>query len=389
MTAKQLFSKTMPFVWAKLALGAITVLISVVLLAILMGLGWLFGDSAMLITFCIWVGAVGVIRFALMHYLGYLVKAGHIAVIAEACFTGQIPADQVNYGKTMVQQRFATSNIYFAVDNLVTGAVKQIQKGIGKVGDVLDFIPGMEAVTNVAQFFVSISLGYIDECCLGWTFYNKQQDAFKSAADGVVIYAQNWKVLLKNAAKTMLKVLLGTVVIALIIFVPIGLIFKLLKWSGLIAFLLACLIAWVVKFAVMDSYIMIQMMASYMNVAPQTQITFDLYSKLSGLSKDFKELWKKGQEVGPEPAYAGAGAETTYNETAAAPDTQPPQNAQIPQQNPMPQNTQTALKTPIVQNTQAAPAAHNNSAKSIFCGQCGTKNDSGTRFCGNCGAKLS
>ncbi len=349
MTAKQLFNKTMPFVWAKLALGGALVLISAVLLAILMGLGWLFGEGAMLVTFCIWCGAVGVLRFVIMHYFGYLVKAGHIAVVAEACFTGQIPANQVDYGKRAVTERFATSNIYFAVDKLVTGAVKEIQKGIGKVGNALDFIPGMEAVTGAAQFFVSIALGYIDECCLGWTFYNKNQGAFKSAADGVVIYAQNWKTLLKDAAKTMLKVIIGVVVIALIIFVPIGLLFKLLKWSGLFAFLLACLIAWVVKFAVMDSYIMIQMMASYMGVAPQTTITFDLYGNLCNLSGKFKELWGKGQTESPQPAYAAAG--TAYTATS-----------------------------------QAAPVQ--TAAKPVFCGQCGSKNEPGTRFCGSCGAPM-
>ena len=162
MTAKQLFNKTRPFCMAKLALGGATVLLSVILFAILMGIGWLFGDGGLFVTFIIWIGGTGVIRFALMHYAGYLVKAGHIAVIAEAMKTGQVPAGQVNYGKEMVKQRFATSNIYFAVDNLVTGAVKQIQKGIDKLGNAVDFIPGMGAVTGIAKFFVDISLGYID-----------------------------------------------------------------------------------------------------------------------------------------------------------------------------------------------------------------------------------
>ncbi len=365
MTSKQLFSKTMPFVWAKLFLGGATVLISVILLAIFMGIGWLFGEGAIFIAFCLWLTAVGGVRFVIMHYMGYLVKAGHIAVIAEACYTGKIPPNQVNYGKEMVIQRFATSNIYFAVDKLVSGAVKQIQKGIGKVGDFLDFIPGMEAATSLVQFFVSISLGYIDECCLGWTFYNKQQGAFKSAADGVVIYAQNWKTLIKSAAKTMVKVLIATVVIALLIFVPIGLLFKLLKWSGLAAFVIACLIAWVIKFAFMDSYIMIQMMSSYMSVAPQTTLSFDLYSKLSGLSKDFKELWGKGQQEEPQAAYATAEA---------------------------PVNGNTVNETPTNNNasfiTNETAATTSTPAKPVFCGQCGAKNEPGTRFCGNCGAKM-
>lgn len=349
MTAKQLFSKTMAFNMAKLALGGATVLLSAVLFAILMGIGWLFGDGGMGVAILIWIGGTGVIRFVIMHYMGYLVKAGHVAVIAEAVTTGQIPANQVDYGKKMVTERFATSNIYFAVDKLVTGAVKQIQRGVEKVGNALDFIPGMGAVTGLAKFFVDISLGYIDECCLGYTFYKKEQGAFKSAADGVVIYAQNWKSLLKNAAKTMVKVVLLMVVLAIVIFVPVGLLFKLLKWSPLVAFLLACLAAWVIKFAFVDSYIMIEMMVTYMGLAPNTVITFDLYSKLSGLSGSFKELFNKGQQEQPAPAYAGAAA---------------------------------ATPTP----TAAQPAQAG--AKPVFCGQCGAKNEPGTRFCGSCGAKM-
>jgi len=347
MNAKQLFNKTRPFCMAKLALGGATVLLSVILFAILMGIGWLFGDGGMLITFIIWVGGTGVIRLALMHYVGYLVKAGHIAVIAEAMKTGKVPANQVNYGKEMVKQRFATSNIYFAVDKLITGAVKQIQNKIDKLGNKLDFIPGMEAVAGLAKFFVSISLGYIDECCFGWTFYNPDQGAFKSAADGVVIYAQNWKVLLKDAAKTMAKTIGLLVVMALVIFIPVGLLFKLLKWSGLVAFLLACLIAWVVKFAFMDSYIMCQMMVSYMQVAPNTVITFDLYSKLCGISSKFRELFKKGQREDPQPAYAGA----------------------------------TASSVPVATAAESV-------GRPVFCGQCGAKNAPGTRFCGSCGAPM-
>lgn len=381
MTAKELFSKTTPFIWAKLLLGLITVGVSALLLALFMGLGWLFGEGGIFFMFLLWIGATGFVRFLLMHYMGYLLKAGHVAVIAEACKTGVVPDNQVAYGKEMVTQRFVTSNIYFVVDNLVTAAVKQIQKVVGKVGGALDFIPGMGAVTGLAQFFVSISLGYVDECCLGWTFYKKEQGAFQSAADGVVIYAQNWKALLGGAAKTMLKVILLMVGIVLVVFVPIGLLFKLLHWSPFAAFLLACLVAWVVKFAVADSYIMIQMMAIYMQVAPGTQITFDLYGKLCGLSAKFKELFQKGQEEAP--AYAASGpVPTGQTPTGPAPTGQTPTG-------PLPTGQTPTGPAPTAQIPAGQiPAAGSQSAKPIFCGQCGAKNPAGTKFCGSCGARM-
>ncbi len=353
MKSGQLFRKTMPFAIAKLVLGAITILISVILLAILLGIGYLFGENGMAICILIWIGSIGVIRFAIMHYFGYLVKAGHVAVLAEAVTTGKVPENQVNYGKEAVKKRFATSNVYFAVDKLVSGAVKQIQRGISKLGNALDFIPGMGAVTNIANFFVELSLGYVDECCLGYTFYKKEQGAFKSACDGVVIYAQNIKHLLKNAAKTMLKVILLSLVVLVAVFVPIGLLFKLLSWNAFIGFLLAVFITWVIKFAFLDSYILCQTMASYMEVAPTTEITFDLYTKLCGISGKFKELFNKGKAEEPQTAYAGA------EQANAQPQYQPQANTQ----------------------TTEAP-------KPKFCGQCGAKNDSNAGFCGSCGAKI-
>ncbi len=353
MKSGQLFRKTMPFAIAKLVLGAATVLISVVLLAILLGIGWLFGENGMVICIFIWIGATGAVRFAIMHYFGYLVKAGHVAVLAEAVTTGKIPDNQVNYGKEMVKKRFATSNIYFAVDKLVSGAVKQIQRGISKLGNALDFIPGMGAVTNIANFFVELSLGYVDECCLGYTFYKKEQGAFRSACDGVVIYAQNIKHLLKNAAKTMLKVILLSLVVLIAVFIPIGLLFKLLSWNAFIGFLLAVFITWVIKFAFLDSYILCQTMASYMEVAPTTEITFDLYGKLCGISGKFKELFNKGKAEEPQMAYADA----------RQANAQPQHQAQV--------------------NTQTTEAP-----KPKFCGQCGAKNDANAGFCGSCGAKI-
>lgn len=346
MNAEQIYSKTKPFVWAKLLLGLATVAVAAVLFAILMGLGWLFNSGSVIgIMFIIWLAAVGVVRFIVMHYFGYLVKAGHVAVIAEAVSTGNIPDNQVAYGKKMVTERFATSNIYFAVDNLVSGAVKQIQGTVQSVGNALDFIPGMDAVTGLAKYFINISLGYIDECCLGYTFYKKDDSAFKSAADGVVIYAQNWKKLLKDAAKTMAIVIVAMVIIVVVCFIALGVLFRVMHWNGLVAFILSVLIAMTIKFAFIDSYIMVKMMTSYMEAVPETQISFDLYNSLCGISGKFKELFEKGQKE--QPSYASAGS------------------------------TDTAFKA-----VEEVP-------KYIFCAECGAKNETDSKFCAECGAKIN
>jgi len=304
MEAGEIYRKTMPFCWAKLMLGALTVAISAAILAVLMGLAWLFGESGITgVLLLVWLAATGVVRFLLMQYVGYLVKAGHIAVIAEAVTTGRVPDNQVAYGKHMVTERFASSNIYFAVDKLVAGAVRQLQGYLQTAGNAFDFIPGMNALVKVGKLFIDISVGYIDECCLGYSFYKRDQGPFKSAADGVVIYAENWKTLLSAAAKTTLMVIGLLVAVTLVAFVVLGLLCKVFGLPGYLGFLFACLIALAVKFAFIDSYILVKMMASFMEVAPSTVLKVDLYGTLCAASSKFQELYEKGKSeiFSPKP----------------------------------------------------------------------------------------
>ena len=284
-----------------------------------------------------------------------MLKAGHVAVITEAVTTGRVPDNQIAYGKERVKERFLTSNVFFVIDKLVGGAVRQLQRGFERVaGSLGNIIPGMNAVVSIGKMFIGIALGYIDECCLGYTFLKKDQGAFKSATDGVVIYAQNWKKLLKDAAKTTAIVVIFIIVITLVSWVLFGLLanmffknsdFKFLAQG--VAFLLACCVALAIKAAFIDSYMLVKMMVSYMQEAPTTVITFDLYGKLSGLSGKFKELFNKGQQENPSSQPVAAAAGTAQSATPVSGD------------------------------------------KPKFCGECGAKNAPGTKFCGECGKPMA
>jgi len=354
MHAKEIFVKTMPFCMAKLLLGLLTTVISAVILAILMAIAWLFNAGGVTgILLLVWLGATGLVRFFLMQYAGYLVKAGHVAVITEAVTTGHIPEDQVAYGKRMVTERFTSANVYFAVDKLVGGAVRELQSSLQRAGNALDAIPGMALLVKGGKLFLEISLGYVDECCLGYTFYKREQGAYKSAADGVVVYAQNWKKLLGGAAKTTLVVIVLLVAITLVAFIVLGLLAKLFGLPGYIAFLIACLIAYTIKFAFIDSYVLVNMMVLYMEAAPTTEIAFDLYSELSAISSKFAELYEKGKNEILRPSAA-----TQAEHHQSGPDAS------------------------TGGGRQEAPGEH------VFCRACGEKNVAGAKFCGKCGGAL-
>lgn len=292
-----MYLKTMKFVWLKLALGGAIFLISAITMFLFLWIGSLVGSgSGIAIALCLWAILIGGVFTFAERYIGYMLKAGHVAMVTTAVTTGTLPENQLEAAKSMVKERFATANVYFVVDRLVSGAVSQLQRGLQKVEDLLGKIPGVAVIVSFAQLFIHIALNYIDECCLGYTFLHREQSAFKSAADGVVIYFQNWKTLLKNAAVTTLIVMGISLVAWLLPFLIFVSLFSLLHIHWIFAFILALIIAAIIKSSFVDSYMMVKMMVSYMQVAPSTEITFDLYDKLCKLSAKFRNLFNKGQQ---------------------------------------------------------------------------------------------
>lgn len=300
MKVNEIYGKTMKFVWLKLGLGLAVTAISLVLLAIIMGIAALTkSGDAIVVAAVIWFVLTAIIYGLAMNYMGYMLKAAHIAVVSTAVTTGAIPDNMVETGKNMVVERFGATNAYLVLDRMISGAVSQLQKAVGKIDNIFGDIPGVSAVVNFVQVFIGIALGYIDECCLGYTFCKKEESAFKAGCDGVVIYFQNIKHLLKSALVTSLIVVGLTLVAWLIPFALFGAIFSALKIHMLFAFLIAVVVANVLKTAFIDSYIMVRTMAAYMEVAPSTVITYDLYDKLCKLSSKFKSLFKKANESVP------------------------------------------------------------------------------------------
>jgi hypothetical protein len=85
-----------------------------------------------------------------------------------------------------------------------------------------------------------------------------------------------------------------------------------------------------------------------MEVAPSTEITFDLYGKLCGFSSKFKELFNKAKEENPSIAYASSGS--------------------------MPAS---------IYDTPVSPPVH-----SKYCGNCGAEISGQGNFCESCGASV-
>ncbi|MBQ3164535.1 MAG: hypothetical protein IJC02_08365 [Lachnospiraceae bacterium] len=293
MKAKDIWLGTMKFNWIKLGVGLGFDLVALILLIVFCAIGAVIGEFiGAYVAFLVWGFTVFKVYHVVSDYVSYMIKSAHIACMAVAVQEGKIPENMVETGAQLVKERFVSSNVYIGVDKLVGGAVGQLQRTVGKIGGFLDFIPGMDNAVEILQKFIGIFLGYVDECCLGYTFVNKDQNAWKSACDGVCIYFQNVKTFLKEAVKITFIVMVFTTVVAIIaMLLMLGLV-GIFNVPSLGAVVLGIMVALTLKEAFVDSYIMCQMLTVFLQVAPQTELSVDVYGKLCGLSSKFKEMWQ-------------------------------------------------------------------------------------------------
>ena len=353
MTPKQLWSMTMPFVWAKLTLRLLAILVGAIIMAIcifIFNANPAVGFFAIIIGFALAISAYGFI----VQVFGYAIRVGHIAVLTQTIKTGQLPPNQLAYGKDMVVKKFATAGVFFVLNKLIDRAVGQLQSTLGSALGALGGL-GMGGVVKFAQKFVGMALKFVDECVIGWIFYNddKQQTATKGAVDGVVIYFQNWKAILGGALKTTALSVLFIIVLSLVLVLLFTWLLSFVEglW-GALAFFLGIMLAITVKRALLDSWTMISMMNTYMQVAPSTEIRFDVYGKLAALSPSFRKMRDQASsEIPQSPPVGGSGM-------GIGAQPRPP----------------------------AANAA--SSGAPIFCGKCGAKNAPKTQFCGECGKSV-
>lgn len=199
----KLFTRTIPFFITRILVYGVFGLVALIFLGIMVGIGFLvvkmFGEStgAFLIVMLIAFGVVyGGLKFV-ERYVLYIVKIGHVSVVVELLRRGKIleGKGQVAYGNEQVKQNFGTANVAFVLDNMVHTAVRQIQSWIMRVGNMFSFIPGSKNILGVINAIMSVGLSYIDEAIVSYIFVRKnegrEESVWKSASDGVVLYAQS------------------------------------------------------------------------------------------------------------------------------------------------------------------------------------------------------
>jgi hypothetical protein len=266
------------------------------------GVGHISTDPDGPLSFAMWGGVVGfglvsIAVYWLREYILYIVKAGHIAVMVHLIDGHDVPdgQDQIAYARDVVTHRFAEANVLFVVDQLVKGAIRAITGLIGGIAAFLP-IPGLSGLVSFVNTVIRLSLTYVDEIILGYNIRINSSSPFETARQGVVLYAQNGKTMVKNAV--WLSVIMWGVsfVIFLLMLAPAGAILFLMpgQLAGW-AFVLAIVFAWAFKAAFIEPFAIACLMQVYFKVIEGQTPNPDWDWKLAEVSSKFRDLKDKAR----------------------------------------------------------------------------------------------
>lgn len=264
------------------------------------GVGHISTDPDGPLSFALWGGIVGigVVSIALYwirEYILYVVKAGHIAVMVHLIDGRDVPngQDQIAYAQDVVKERFAEANILFVLDQLVKGAIRAITGLIGGIAAFLP-IPGLSGLVAFINTVIRLSLTYVDEIILGYNIRINSSSPFETARQGVVLYAQNGKTMVKNAVWLAVIMWGVSFVIFLLMLAPAAAIMWFIPGQlGGWAFVLAILLAWAFKAAFIEPFAIACLMQVYFKTIEGQVPNADWDQRLAEASSKFRELRDK------------------------------------------------------------------------------------------------
>ncbi len=197
--ATKIFVQTFPFVLLRAATGLLLGIATIAYFGFVLWFGWTLLDAG---TISGWVGIVGLLIAILIfigiwrlfsRYVLYLVKAAHIAVIAEVIETGEVPSNQVRYGIGNVRSHFTQTSALFGLDQLIKGVIRQFNNQTLSFSRLFSFSSGLQNIIRLIGKAVALAASYIDEAILAYMFTKPDENPWRAARDGVVLYGKNWK----------------------------------------------------------------------------------------------------------------------------------------------------------------------------------------------------
>ena len=144
---------------------------------------------------------IGIILAVLIEiFIRNRVKAAQISMMTMGVVEGKMPDNVVSEGFNSIKGRFGKITGFYFVTSLIKGALRQLGRGIERVGRNLGGDVG-GSVTSAINSAIEVVIGYLCDCVMGWILYRKEENGFMAGCQGAVIFFKHGKTLIKNIGR--------------------------------------------------------------------------------------------------------------------------------------------------------------------------------------------
>jgi len=303
-----LMRKTFPFLIFRFLVFTTITAIAVALTGGGAGIGWVGGailgaekGEGVFYGGILGAGGAAYFLYIIREYVLYQVKAGHIALLVKFMDGEPVPEGKgmVQYAKDQVKEHFVESNVLFAVDQLIKGVLKVITGVFNTVANAVP-VPGLANFVKLVNKIISMSLTYVDEIILAYYMKSGSTNVWSQSSKALVLYAQNYGKMLKNAFWVSLLTWGLTVVVFLMVLGPFAaMVAAFPSLAGPWTFIVAALLAWGIKSAIIDPIAMTALMQVYFKAIEGQNPDAQWEQRLDQLSGKFRELKEKGKSFKP------------------------------------------------------------------------------------------
>ena len=128
------------------------------------------------------------------------IKAAQIAMMTKGVTEDSLPEHTFSEGFKEVKGRFGKITLFFFITNAIKGIFRQLGRGVTRFGQVVGGDVG-GGIASAVDSAIQTLVAYLCDCCLGWMLFRKDENSFKAACEGAVIFFKHGKTLLRNVGR--------------------------------------------------------------------------------------------------------------------------------------------------------------------------------------------
>jgi len=222
----------------------------------------------------------------------YFVKARHIALLVDVVAEKMIPegSAQNDYARQRVTKRFASARELFSLHQMIKRIRIYLIKTCTSVGSQLPAIANPFAAKIVGAV-VAAPLNFLDEIMIAYSFKDDSKGPWSAASEGVVFFAQNFRLMWRNAWILFFLMYAGLFGVYLLMLVPVAWVEEIIPVPiGNWRYVFALVFAWPVKAALFEPVALAGLILLLFQHSEGKQLNPDWVDRLHNSSAEYNEI---------------------------------------------------------------------------------------------------